>query len=479
MSDPRLINPVAEQALLGAMLIDNALITTLSDRLASDAFGEPVHQRIHAALMKFAAVGKLADAVTLRPVFMADQDCRYGDYLAELVDNPAAVAGARAIAEQVADLAARRAVRLSMHQAMESLSTDFDRPVGEIAGAIEQTVWRVEDRGAETPEFSAGDMIGMAAERDERINADAGQAGVMNALVSDFDKGLGALEPQQFTVLAGRPGMGKSTLAQSLALGYAINGAAVLCCFAEGSAEQFGLRVTSDLSFAMGRGIEHARLKKGGLSVDERRWIEKVRERAELLPIRFVPTGRCDIRRVWSLAARHKAMWAARGHKLALVVVDHTRLYRAYDEQGRRLSGHDGMRQISELLDRMKTELDVHVMALSQVSRDVEQRPDKRPKPSDLRESGSLEEDADNVVLLYRPEVYLKDEEPKPGEMKGGRDTHEQWEIDMRAVEGKLELNFAKTRHGVASRRTINFLGKFYAVRDAGVNEFSRDELLI
>lgn len=479
MTDDRLVNGIAEAALLGAMLLDNSIATDWADKLRAEHFSEPVHGRVFTAILKFVAKGSRADALTLRPVFQIDKDADYGAYLDTLVESPAAVAGAAAIGAQVIDLAHRRSMRDKMHGAMEALASEFDRPIADIVGVVEQASWAT--AGSHVIEaFDPGEMVGFAEERDERINADAGKSGAPNMLISDLDKAMGPLEPQEYSLIAGRPGMGKTTIASSAALGWALGGAPGLYCFAEGSREQIGLRVASDLSFAMGMPIEHAKLKKGGLHAGDRQTLVRVRERAALLPLRYVPTGRCDIKRVWSLAAQHKAMWAARGKKLGFVVVDHIGLFDASDADGKTITnGFERVKAISRMLDRMKIELDLHVIALSQLSRAVEQRVNKRPLLSDLRESGDLEQDADNVLLLFREEVYLRDEGPKEGEMKGAKDLHAEWLTDMRAVEGKMEINFAKMRHGATSRRTANFFGKFYAVRGHDVDEFTPQELLI
>ena len=480
MSGDRLANPVAEAALLGAMLIENHLIGELAGQVAADQFSDALHGRIWTSLVRFAAAGKPASAVTLRPVFVHDADCRYGDYLDELVENPAAVIAAPALAAQIAELAGRRRTREALTKAVEALAVDFDRSIGEITGTVEEVVWAAESRTNVIEDLDAGDMVGLAIDRDERINADPGAVGISNALIADLDKGMGPLEPSLYTIIAGRPGMGKTSAAMSAALGYALSGGPVLYVIGESNNEQVALRHTADLSFAMSKphAVTHERLKKGGLNPGERQTLARVQERAKLLPLRWVNTGRVDIRRVGSIVARHKAMWAARGQKLALVVIDHIGLFDAFSADGKPLDGHQKMSMISRYLDRMKSELDVHVLALSQLSRRVEERTDKRPMLSDLRESGTLEQDADTVILLYRDEVYLKDAEPKIGDMKGGKDLHAEWLVDMRSVEGKLEMNFAKVRHGPTNKRTVNFFSKFYAVRGGDVTEYSEETLL-
>lgn len=481
MSQDRLINQTAEAALLGAMLIDCQLVTELSDRVLPDDFGDPLHGRIYSAMLRFSAKGMRADAMTLRPVFANDSDAQYGAYLDQLVEAPAVVAAASAIADQVADLAARRKARDAMRDAMTALHDDLDRPVDEICGQVETVGWAAANRTKVDPAYNMGDLAGLVEERDDRINADGGTAGISNALVAEVDKGLGALEPGSYNLFAGRPGMGKSATASSMALGYAINGHAGLYLQLEMTAEQMGLRSTADLAHALGYKLPHQALRKGGLRQVDRQDLRAVRERAGLLPLRMICPGPVDVRRIWSLVAQHRAMFKAQGHTLEFIVIDQLSWLRIHDADGKEISEpFRRMSAVSKEVKRLAKEMDVALIALAQISRGVEGRLSKRPMISDLKESGSLEEDADSVTLLYREEYYLKQTEPKRGEKDPkGRDLHEDWEVEMNLARGKLDLIFAKNRHGQTSTRTAKFLGEFSAVRSGDFDEFSDDPILI
>jgi replicative DNA helicase len=480
MSQDRLINQTAEAALLGAMMLDVGLVVELSDKVMPDDFGDPLHGRIYSAMLRFSAKGMRADAMTLRPIFQTDSDAQYGAYLDQLVEAPAVVAAAPAIAEQVADLAARRKARDAMREAMTSLHDDLDRPVDEICGQVEAAGWAAAHRTKVDVAYNMGDLAGLVEERDDRINLDPGAAGITNALVADIDKGLGALEPGTYNLLAGRPGMGKSACASSMALGYAINGHAGLYLQHEMTAEQMGLRSTSDLAHAMGYKLPHASLRKGGLRNNERHDLRAVRERAGLLPLRMICPGPVDIRRVWSLAAQHRAMFKAQGRKLEFLIIDQLILIGAHDEEGRYIQDdRKRMNVVSASIKRLAGEMGLAVIALAHLSRSVEARQIKRPILSDLKESGNLEQDADTVTLLYRDEYYLQQAEPKRGEKDPkGRDLHEDWELEMGIARGKLDLIFAKNRHGRSSTRTAKFLGEFSSVRSGDFDEFSDDPLL-
>lgn len=481
MSHDSLVNPTAEAALLGAMMLDVKLVTELADKVTPEDFGDALHGRIYSAMLRFSAKGMRADAMTLRPIFANDSDAQYGSYLDQLVEAPAVVAAAAAIAEQVADLAARRKARAAMRDAMTALHEDLDRPVDEICGQVEAAGWAAAHRTKVDVAFNLGDLAGLVEDRDDRINADPGAAGMINALVEDFDRGLGQLEPGTYNIVAGRPGMGKSALASSLGLGYAISGHAGTYLQHEMTPEQMGLRSTSDLGHAMGYKLPHGALRKGGLRHHERLDLRAVRERAALLPMRLVCPGPVDIRRIWSLAAQHKAMFKAMGHKMEFLIVDQLVLVGALDEEGRYIADdRKRMNVVSAGMKRLAHEMELAVIALAHLSRGVEARQSKRPILSDLKESGNLEQDADTVTLLYREEYYLKQAEPKRGEKDvKGRDLHEDWEAEMHIARGKMDLIFAKNRHGQSSTRTAKFLGEFSAVRSGDFNELSDDPLLI
>ncbi len=477
----RLINQTAEAALLGAMMIDVSLVTELADKVQPDDFGDPLHGRIFSAMMRFAAKNMRADAMTLRPVFAADEDAQYGAYLDQLVDSPAVVAAAPAIAEQVADLSARRKARKAMQEAMTALHDDLDRGVDEICGQVEAVGWAASNRTRVDVAYTSGDLAGMVEARDDRIAADPGSIGITNALVADLDRGLGALEAGSYNIFAGRPGMGKTALALSAAHGYAIAGNPGVYLQLEMSEEQMALRAMADLGHAMGFDLPHQTLRKAGLNQNQRRDLRAVRERAELLPLRVICPGMVDIRRIWSFLAQQKAMWNAQGRNLTFAVIDQLIKIGAHDAEGRYIvDDRKRMNYVSEEVKRMAQQLEIVVLALAHIGRGVETRQSKRPVLSDLKESGNLEQDADTVTLLYREEYYLKQTEPRRGEKdpRTSRDLHEDWELEMNIARGKMDMIFAKNRHGGSSTRTCKALLEYSAIRSGDFDEHADDPLL-
>lgn len=473
-----LTNIDAEAALLGGMLLDNRIIVEWSDRLTVDDFAEPLHGRIFAALLRFSAKGALANAISLKPIFQMDEDALHGEYLDRLVDSPAAVVGAKDFAAQIIDLADRRIARAAIVAAGEMIVGDLDVPIMEITGRVEAAGWAASTRSTAKPVRSLADMIGLSEERVRRVQDEGESVGMINRLVPDLDTVLGPLEVG-YHILAGRPGMGKTTLALSAALGYAINDNPGVYASAEMTEEQLAMRATTDVAFAMGAKIKHDDLRRGTITPADRQALRKVADLAAMIPLDFVDLRGANIRRVWSEAARAKARLMAKGKTLRFVVVDSIALYDA-DIDGKPIEDdRKRVNFISKFLNLMAHALDIAVIALNQLSRGVESRVSKRPLLSDLKESGNLEQDADTVTFIYREEYYLEQVEPKRGEKDKGIDAHEEWETAMNIARGKADIIGAKNRHGRNMTRTVNFFGAYYSVRAASVTDIGYDDPLL
>lgn len=480
MSDiDRLINVEAEAVVLGGMMIDNRLIAEFADRLTSEDFAEPLHQRIFSAMLRLNAKGATSTAISMRPIFKLDPDADGGRYLDALVDSPAAVIGVPDLVEQVSELAIRRKARDALREGADRIE-DLEIAIGDVVGGVEQKVWEAERSEQSSEMRGLDDLVGIVQDRQARINAGEQTVGATNALIPDLDTALGPLEKKTYTLLAGRPGMGKTTLAGSAALGYAIRGFHGLILGTEMSDEQNAMRMVADLSLAMGKGIEHDKIRRGNLDPGDLHWLEKVKERAKLLPLRYQYVGGCNWRRLYSIVAREKARLAALGKDLWFVVVDYIGMLEADGADGRQLDDdRKRMNAVSKGMMRIRDELGVAVIALAQLSREVDKRADKRPHNADLKETGNLEQDADAIVFAYREEYYLEMEKPKQGE-KGpkGNDLHEEWEVDMNICRDKLDIIVGKNRHDQRRTRSVKFRGAHYAVRGGKVNDYEGIEEL-
>lgn len=467
MSEPQdsLVAVDVEAALLGAMLLENTLVDEFADRLGVKDFHEALHGRIYSAMLKFRSNGRTASPITLRPVFQNDVAALGGDYLAKLADTTALVVGAEDFASQLIMLAQRRRARDAGKAALERLEKDFEASVPEIVGPIHDVA--VASTGVEeVPTRTAGGMIGVMLERARRIRDGEATIGARNALIPELDEVMGPLEAGIYAILAGRPSMGKSGTGGSAALGYAMNGHGTLLIQGEMSEDQQAMRVASDASLAFGRGIPAKVIRRNQLDAGHINWLGRVQQKLDILPLRYKATGRRTIRQIEAMIAREKALMDAAGQKLEVVVLDQLSFIDATDEDGRLIEDdRKRMNAVSAAIPTIAKRLGLAILALAQVSRNVEARVNKRPQMSDLKETGKLEEDADVIVFVYREEWYLAFQRPTGSKSAKGEMTIEDWEAEMAKAKGKIELIGGKARHDQLLTRTVNFQSKYVAVR--------------
>jgi replicative DNA helicase len=467
----------AEAALLGALMIDNRLVEDVQLKLREEHFFEPVHGRIYEAILKMVDRNMVANPVTLRPMFEADEAMRGlggPGYLAQLTGSGAALIGARDFATQVYDLALLRAL-IGVGRGMVEKAVDTSEsvdPKSQIEEA-EVALYRVAEEGGEQGSVkSFGQATKLAIEQAERaLNSGGHLSGITTGLDSVNTK-LGGLHRSDLLILAGRPGMGKTSLATNIAFNAARRlirdredgiedaksaGAAVAFFSLEMSADQLATRILSEQS-----GISSENLRMGKISQQDFRNLARAAAELESLPLYIDDTPGLTI-----AALRTRARRLKRQRGISMIVVDYLQLLQG----SARSSGENRVQEISEISRGLKTlakELHVPVIALSQLSRAVEQREDKRPQLSDLRESGSIEQDADIVLFVYREEYYVAAREPKrPIDGDDGKtfEAHEAWARDMERAFGLSELIIAKQRHGATGKVKLKF--------DAKITRFS------
>jgi replicative DNA helicase len=471
-------NVEAEAALLGALMIDNRLAEDIQLKLRPDHFHEPVHGRIYEAILKLVDRNMIASPVTLRPMFEADEEMKElggPAYLAQLTGSGAAIIGAKDFAGQVYDLALLRALigvgREMVEQALDT-SEDVD-PRAQIELA-ESALYRVaEEGGGEGTVKTFAQATRLAVQMAEKaLNTGGGLSGVTTGL-DGLNAKTGGLHHSDLLILAGRPGMGKTALATNIAFNAAqrLNrdledgiefdksvGAAVAFFSLEMSSDQLATRILAEAS-----GISGENLRMGKISQTDFRNLARAAAELESLPLYIDDTPGLTI-----AALRTRARRLKRQRNVGLIVVDYLQLLQG---SGKGSSGDNRVQEISEISRGLKTlakELNVPVIALSQLSRQVEQREDKRPQLSDLRESGSIEQDADIVMFVYREEYYIQSREPKraaDGDDAKIFDAYAQWSQEMSRVEGLAELIVAKQRHGATGKVKLKF--------DAKITRFS------
>jgi replicative DNA helicase len=469
-------NIEAEAALLGALMIDNRLVEDVQLKLKPDHFFEPLHGRIYEAILRLTDKNMIANPVTLRPLFDGDEPMKQVGgpaYLAQLTGSGAAVIGARDFAQQIYDLALLRALIGVGRDLVEgALDTSEEvAPLAQIERAETELYKVAEEGGAEGKAKSFGDATKEALQMAEKaLNSGGHLSGITTGLDSLNGK-IGGLHPSDLTILAGRPGMGKTSLATNIAFAAAQRfqrdqedgiepaksaGAAVAFFSLEMSADQLATRILAEQS-----GISSENLRMGRISQQEFRQLARAAADLQTLPLYIDDTPGLTI-----AALRARARRLKRQKGIAMVVVDYLQLLQG---TGKGSAADNRVQEISEIsrgLKQLAKELNVPVLALSQLSRAVEQREDKRPQLSDLRESGSIEQDADIVLFVYRDDYYLAAKQPADDHPDAAA-----WKEEMERAWGKAEVIVAKQRHGSTGKVRMKFdsrITKFSDVTEDG-----------
>ncbi|HKT20219.1 MAG TPA: replicative DNA helicase [Stellaceae bacterium] len=464
-------NLEAEQALLGAILVNNAAYHRVSEFLKSEHFAEGVHGRIFAAIAKLMERGQLANPVTLKNLFDQDgalQEIGGAQYLARLAASVITIINAEDYGRTIYDLYLRRQlIAIGEDVVNEAYRHDLDRQAPQQIETAEKRLFDL----AETGQYEGGFLpfasaLGQAIAQAEAAFKRSGRTTGVATGFTDLDKLLGGLHPSDLVVLAGRPSMGKTALATNIGFHaarhyrpvrtadgrtVAEDGAVVGFFSLEMSAEQLATRILAEES-----GVPSNNIRKGEVgSEDFQRFVEASQRLAE------VPFFVDDTPALTIAGLRTRARRLLRQQGLGLVIVDYLQLIR-----GEENSAENRVQEISEITRGLKAlakELNVPVLALSQLSRAVEQREDKRPMLSDLRESGSIEQDADVVMFVFREEYYLSRGEPmrRPEESDERFNMrYDDWKQRLEQVHATAEVLVSKQRHGPIGKVTLRFDGE-------------------
>ena len=462
----------AEQALLGALLANNKAYERVSEFLEAEHFVDAVHGRIYAAIRRRVENGQLADAVTLRHEFEhtgALAEVGGPAYLTQLLTAMVGIVNAGEYGKLIHDLWIRRQL-IDLGEGVVNDAFGADAEVGgkEQIEKAEQALFnlateKASEGGAISFEKALTRAVEVAAAALER---GGGVSGLPSGL-RDLDAKMGGLHDSDLLILAGRPGMGKTALATKVAFGAAqallreteeqkgpnAVPPAVAIFSLEMSADQLANRLLSEASR-----IQGDRIRRGEISQREFDNFVTVSRELARLPILIDDTPAITLS---ALRTRCRRIQRTRG--LKFIVVDYLQLMRpavGTRPESRVLE----ISMITQGLKAIAKELHIPVMALSQLSRAVEQREDKRPQLSDLRESGSIEQDADCVMFVYRDEYYLKAREPKItafGDDAKFHDAMERWQQDMERAHNKADLIIAKQRHGPTGTIPLFFEAEF------------------
>jgi replicative DNA helicase len=458
-------NIEAEQQLLGAILTNNDIYDRIAQVVRAEHFFEPVHRRIYEVAVAKIQKNALASPVTLKAYLEDDgglKELGGPAYLARLAGAAISAFAARDYAQMIYDMAVRRElIQLGQDIAAQAHAVVVDNDPRDQIVAAEQRLYTLGEQGHAERGFvsflkAVTDAVQMANAAYQR---DGGLAGISTGLV-DLDKKLGGLHKSDLLILAGRPSMGKTSLATNIAFNIArvykrglltdgsegaVSGGVVGFFSLEMSSEQLAARILSEAAE-----VPSEQIRRGDMTEAEFRRFVEAAKALESCPLYIDDTPALPISQLAARARRLK-----RTHGLDVLIVDYLQLVR-----GTGRGETNRVQEVSEITQGLKAiakELNLPVIALSQLSRQVENREDKRPQLSDLRESGSIEQDADVVMFVYRDEYYKERE--KPGE--DNLEAMAKWQETMERVHGKAEVIIGKQRHGPIGTVELSFEGRF------------------
>lgn len=470
-------NIEAEKMLLGALMIENRLIDELPQTLLPDHFYEPLHGRIFDKIKQLAST-RVVNPVILRPIFEHDEalaELGGPAYLLQLAEDPTVLIAARDCAQQVHDLALLRALAM-VGADLVQLATDTSEAIDPIKRieAAEAALYQVAETGGvsggvksfEAAATQALEMVGKAMRSGGHLSG-------LTTGLTGLNSKIGGLHNSDLLILAGRPAMGKTALATNIAFSAALrakqdqeagitesNGAAVAFFSLEMSADQLANRILAEQSE-----ISSESLRMGRITQAEFNNLARAAEQLEGLPLYIDDTPALTIAALSTRARRLK-----RQHGIGLIVVDYLQLLQGSGRGG----SENRVNEISEISRGLKTlakDLDVPVIALSQLSRQVENRDDKRPQLSDLRESGSIEQDADIVLFVFREEYYHESRKPEDGSQN-----FSEWMDKADRIRGRAEVIVAKQRHGSTGIVPLMFHREFTRFSDPAPGDYAYGE---
>jgi replicative DNA helicase len=472
-------NIEAEQALLGAILINNKTLERVAEFLRPEHFYSPVHQRIYSAIMRLTEKGQIADPETLKSYF--DQDGSLAEiggaqYIVKLAYSVVTTINAADYGRTIYDAYLRRSlIEIGTDTVNDAYEYNLDHAAEQQIERAEQALFDLATKGDASGGFKKfNDTLKSALEIAQLAFKREGKTSGVSTGFRDIDEKLGGLHKSDLVILAGRPSMGKTALATNLAFNVAkayregvgptgeriaAEGGVVGFFSLEMSAEQLATRVLAEES-----GVASDRIRRGEVKHDEFDRFVMASSRLSGVPLHIDDTAALSIQAVRTRARRLK-----RQHGLQLIVVDYLQLLQGSSRPGAETNRVQELSEITRGLKALAKELDVPVIALSQLSRAVEQREDKRPQLADLRESGSIEQDADVVMFVFREEYYLTRSEPaqRPEESTDKfAERYEKWHKRIGEVRNTAEVIIAKQRHGPVGIVMLAFQGELTKFSD-------------
>ena len=455
-------NIEAEQAVIGSILVSNDIFDEINTIISSINFYDPMHQKIFEAIESLIYKGMLANPITLKNYFEDEKDdINVPEYLVKVTKFSTSVRQAVEYSKIIYDMFVRRELIKISEETIDSAKlNDLDTNGQTIIENSERQLFDLAEKGSFNSSLIKFDdamkqtieMASAAYKNDEGI------VGVPTGL-RDLDDKLGGLHQSDLIIIAGRPSMGKTSLATNIAFNAAQKlqdsgkKSSIAFFSLEMSSEQLSTRIISEQAR-----ISSNDIRRGRISDDQfDKFLETSKNIAEL-PLYIDETPAISIAALSNRARRIKRLFG-----LDMIVVDYIQLMRGttYNKDGR----VQEISQITQGLKAIAKELAVPVVALSQLSRQVEQRDDHKPQLADLRESGSIEQDADVVMFVYREGYYLSRKEPREATVE-----HAEWQAKMNEVAHLAQIIIGKQRHGPIGNVTLEFEERFTKFKDTQTN---------
>ncbi len=451
-------NLEAEQALIGSILINNDVIDEVASLINSSKFFDPAHKKIYEVIENLNNKGMIANPITLKNFFLNEKgldDVGGTDYLVKLTRYSSSSRQAIDYAKLIHEMYVKRELLfIAENISTESIDEKIDKSGENIIETAEQSLFQLAERGNFSQSYlKFNQAIDQTINMATQAIKNEGLVGVPTGL-TDLDEKLGGLHSSDLVIIAGRPSMGKTALATNIAFYAAKNlqenneKSSVAFFSLEMSSEQLSTRILSEQTRIQSNDIRRGKATEEELN----RYIEMSRNIYDL-PLYIDETPAITISSLSNRARRMKRLFG-----LNLIVVDYIQLIRSSSRK------NDRVQEISEITQGLKAlakELSVPVLALSQLSRAVEQRDDKIPQLSDLRESGSIEQDADVVMFVYREEYYLEKKAPKQGSIE-----YAEWQSKMSDIHGQAKIIIGKQRHGPTGNIDVEFEGQYTKFKD-------------
>ena len=450
-------NIEAEQGILGAILLNNEIYYDISETINIDHFYEPVHRLVFEVIGKIISRGQIATPITLKSYFEVEKNLEEiggSNYLVRLANSAVSLDYAKNYSEIIYELAVRRGLfELGGKVQHDAIEKDMDTKTNDLIEETEKNLYQISEKGTsknnvQTFQSSVEEAIELAKKAFEKDSSVVG----VSSKFTDLDTKLGGFHPSDLIIIAGRPSMGKTSLATNIAFNIAKNAndtndleTSVLFFSLEMSSEQLARRILSEQAK-----ISSNDIRRGNLSESDLDNLVTVSKDVLQIPLFIDDTPAVNIGTLSSRARRLK-----RKNGLGVIIVDYLQLLRP----SRTSKNESRVLEISEITQGLKAlakELNIPIIALSQLSRQVEQREDKKPQLSDLRESGSIEQDSDVVMFIFREEYYLEKNAPSPGTAE-----FIEWQQKMDEIHGQADLLIMKQRHGPTGNIKLSFDAKY------------------